>query len=79
MAEVLCESLRVQDGVRCSKPAVWVVRIGTRNMDSQWSCARHLHQWSCARHLHHTCTLMYESEERAGAELTVKPVHPYER
>lgn len=49
---------------------MWVVRVGTRNMDSQWSCAQHLH---------HTCKVMYESEERAGAELTVKPVHPYER
>lgn len=70
MAEVLCESPRVTDGVRCSNPAVWVVSVGTRNMDSQWSCATHLHQ---------TCKIMYEAEERAGAVLSVKPVHPYER
>jgi hypothetical protein len=58
---MICEHVDTLE-VACGFNARWLVRVGSRKMDGQYSCGIHLSA---------TCSLMLRAEERDGATLTV--------
>ena len=59
-----CEH-RYDSGRSCSFLPYWRVSVGTRTMDAQLSCKRHLA---------HTCELLYASEGRRHVRIVVIPL-----
>lgn len=62
-----CESLKFGSGLPCNQPAEWLVQVGTRKADAQFSCGRHLSM---------TCKSLYEAENPRKPSLTVTAVKP---
>lgn len=54
----------------CRTRAVWIVCVGSRRIDRQRSCNRHLAV---------TCKAMFEAENRATATLAVMPAKQEEQ
>ena len=62
-----CECPEFRSGLTCGHAAKWLVQLGTRKTDAQFSCTHHLSR---------TCALMLGAEGRRGAALTVTAVAP---
>lgn len=62
MATCECTENTGPDG--CPAQAAWLVGIGSRTIDRQYSCGRHLHR---------TCRMMLEAEKPRHAALTITP------
>lgn len=50
-----CQALIWRTGEKCPAAATWTVQVGTRRLDAQDSCERHLS---------HTCWVMLQNEDR---------------
>lgn len=46
-----CECPEFSTGLPCGRAAKWLVQVGTRKVDAQFSCARHL-SMTCEAMLH---------------------------
>ncbi len=60
--ERLCECCEFASGLPCGIAARWLVQVGTRKIDAQSACGRHLSM---------TCQAMYEAEGLRRPVLTV--------
>lgn len=65
MDKPLCESIENRTGDPCPCHAQWTIQVGTREMDKQRACGRHLHPASRA---------ILAAEGRAGVTLTLTAV-----
>ena len=57
-----CEVFVPSRAVLCGARALWLVAVGSRKTDAQYSCGIHLSR---------TCGLMLKAEDRGSAVLTV--------
>jgi hypothetical protein len=55
---------RGRNGFECGCRALWLVSVGTRRTDAQYSCGLHLSS---------TCTALLSAEDRPEARLHVVP------
>lgn len=60
-----CECFVDTTGLVCGSRARWLVGVGVRKTDAQFSCGIHLSR---------TCEMMLVAEDRPGAVLTVTRV-----
>lgn len=57
-----CECTEARNGLQCKGAALWIVGVGTRQMDRQRSCGTHLNA---------TCRAVLEAEKPRTVVLTV--------